>query len=139
MSRIELKTGQLYFDLFHRFEVNKGDIPVFLRKVGKHPDLFRRKKCFDAGCGYGRTIYSLMKLGADYCVGVDIGKVVLSQAKRNTYGMPVFFIRCDLLHLPIRENIFDYTHCNGVLHHTSDPEKDFENCRGLQNLTVPYF
>ncbi|MBI4614028.1 MAG: methyltransferase domain-containing protein [Planctomycetes bacterium] len=91
------------------------------------------KLALDAGCGHGRFAGLLAEHGAravglDLCEGVEI-------ARERTAGMrDVSIVQGDILHLPFRDEAFDYVWSNGVLHHTPDTRIAFQS---LSRATKP--
>lgn len=87
---------------------------------------FRGKDCLDAGCGGGRYTVAMARLGARQAVGVDLGEVGLADAAKRAQAEPgdnITFRRASVLDLRFEDASFDFVCCNGVLHHTTDPER----------------
>jgi ubiquinone/menaquinone biosynthesis C-methylase UbiE/uncharacterized protein YbaR (Trm112 family) len=60
-------------------------------------------------------------------VGVDLGYAV-DAAYKNFGSNPFFYIvQASAFALPFKDESFDYTYSQGVLHHSSDPRKCFAN------------
>lgn len=88
------------------------------------------KLVLDAGCGTGRYSEVALKNGA-IVIGVDLSYSV-DVAFRNAGMYPhAHFIQADLLNLPFPDNIFDFIFSFGVLHHTPNAQKAFENTAKL--------
>lgn len=84
------------------------------------------KLVLDAGCGIGRYTEVAHNYGARV-VGVDMSFSV-DQAYENVGGLPnVDIVQADLMHLPFKEQAFDTVFSLGVLHHTSDAHRAFQN------------
>jgi len=96
-------------------------------------DYFKGKLVLDGGCGHGRYLYSFATLGAEV-VGLDFGSGIDIAAKFNRTNGLVHTVQGDLLNIPLRNDWFDYTFSTGVIHHTPDPRKAFDN---LANITRP--
>jgi len=78
---------------------------------------------FDIGCGTGYWLDKLLSFGIpiDNVTGVD-----LSPASVESLKIRGFTAICgNALNLQLEDNISDFTICNGVIHHTSDPFKAF--------------
>lgn len=90
---------------------------------------FRGKRCLDAGCGGGRYLVALNRLGAD-AEGVDIdeGNVILANRRLAARGYPEKAKVASVLRLPYPEETFDYVVCAGVAHHTKDPRRAIAEC-----------
>ena len=87
---------------------------------------FQGKDCLDAGCGGGRYTVAMARLGARQAVGVDLGEVGLADAAKRAQAEPgdnITFRRASVLDLRFEDASFDFVCCNGVLHHTTDPER----------------
>ena len=86
------------------------------------------KKVLDAGCGTGEISCSLA-LNSREVVGIDMSTSSLKKAKNLAEKFKlknVEFRQDDLLNLGLDEK-FDHIFSIGVLHHTEDPFKSFEN------------
>ena len=80
----------------------------------------------DAGCGMGRFAEVALKHGATI-VGVDLSLAV-EAAHQNLGSHPrAHFIQADLFRLPFRQAAFDIIYSLGVLHHTPDPQRAFQD------------
>ncbi len=95
----------------------------------------RGMKVLDAGCGQGRWALGFEKLGCRV-YGIDITQSGVQSARRNVKGkFEVGSVldknRLDALYGAER---FDLVWCWGVLHHTPDPKKGFDN---LTTLLAP--
>jgi SAM-dependent methyltransferase len=93
----------------------------------------RGKRVLDAGCGQGRWSYGFIKLGATVR-GIDTSVSAIKYAnehlKRTT--PPARFCVLNVLDERQLSKVFnnaefDIIWCWGVLHHTGDPEKGFDN------------
>lgn len=90
--------------------------------IGK--DFFKGKRGLDAGCGAGRHLKTALDLGAEM-VGVDISHAVDAAYKHNHPNDNMMIVQCDIYHIPIPINTFDFIYSLGVLMHLPDPEKGF--------------
>lgn len=86
------------------------------------------KSVLDCGCGNGRWSYGFEKLGCTVH-GFDISPNGVKYAREHVAGR---FAVADILDIEsllglYEENSFDVVWCWGVLHHTGDPEKAFDN------------
>ena len=126
------QTAKLFGDLWHRYDDRLFEQSVQLfydrfRANGFNLDSIRGLRCIDVGCGGGRLSIALARLGAAEVVGCDISEGGLIDAKRRASDLKnVRFETASALDLPYPDNSFDFVLCNGVLHHTPNPVRGFE-------------
>lgn len=87
---------------------------------------------FDLGCGNGFWIDAYLKKGIrkERITGVDISPNNVAELKKKG-----FKVVCDnLMQLQLKDDIADFTICNGVIQHTSNPKQAF---RELARITKP--
>lgn len=93
-------------------------------------------KVLDAGCGTGQLAIFLSALHRRV-VGADFSFNSLSKGngfKKRFQLANVNFVQMNLLQDAFQEQSFDYIFCNGVLHHTGDAYRGFQNlCRLLKS------
>ncbi|MCB0480498.1 MAG: class I SAM-dependent methyltransferase [Flavobacteriales bacterium] len=80
----------------------------------------------DAGSASGRYA----KLVAPHCkqlILMDLGDHIYEAKKELSHFDHVHYIKCNLLHPPLKPNTIDFIYSIGVLHHTPDPPKSFSN------------
>jgi SAM-dependent methyltransferase len=83
----------------------------------------------DVGCGTGQ-LACLLALKERSVLGVDYSEHSLALARRLKRRLAldrVDFRRANILDWDLPAESFDFVFCNGVLHHTSDPEGGFRN------------
>ena len=85
---------------------------------------------FDAGCGGGRNTRFLAGyvkdiIGLDFSIAVDKA-YELCQHREN-----VHFVQCDINRNPFKPQTFDLVFSHGVLHHTPNTKKSFDNLPSL--------
>src|ERR1700730_14975334 len=108
---------------------------------GKYADALDKAIPYNAsvlevGCGTGQLSNFLgvscrRLIGADLC----LNSLRLASAFRREQGLNrVRFLQANLFCPPFRKGHFDVVICNGVLHHTSDPQRGF---RALVPLVRP--
>jgi ubiquinone/menaquinone biosynthesis C-methylase UbiE len=137
MNDREALTAIVYGDTFALYDEEAFDafLAPLRRRLdanGIAPEVFRGKRCLDAGCGGGRGSILMAEAGASEVVGVDLSPTnVDSSTKRAAQkGLSnVRFQRESLASLPFPDESFDIVWCNGVLHHTADPDQ------GLKEIT----
>lgn len=89
------------------------------------------KTCLDAGFGSGRAIAAMLAGGAEKVYGIDISEKNVYTAQSNLakfLDSKVFLAEGSLLDMPYEDEKFDIVHCYGVLHHTSNPYRGFQEC-----------
>ena len=102
-----------------------------LRTAGLSLEDVKDLKVLDAGCGTGEKSVYLASLGAEV-VGVDINPGQLEHAKKlaEKYNLNVEFRKEDLLDLKLNRK-FDLIMSTGVLHHTPNAKRGFDNLAPL--------
>jgi len=79
----------------------------------------------DVGSGAGRISNYLSLHGYENVVSLDYSLPSLKQVNINSNNICIWG---NNLHLPIENNSFDLVISSGVIHHTPDPHKAFEEC-----------
>jgi SAM-dependent methyltransferase len=94
------------------------------------PEDLSGKTVFDAGCGGGR----LARIVAPRCgefVGLDYS-IAVEKAYELCRGVEnAHFIQCDINNHPLKPETFDLVYSHGVLHHTPDTKRSFDNIPAL--------
>lgn len=93
---------------------------------------FAGKRCFDAGCGGGRGSILMAQAGAAEVVGMDLSATNIRSCRARAKQKRLAnarFVQHSLIDIPYADESFDVVWCNGVLHHTVDPD------RGLCEIT----
>ena len=110
----------------------KEALPAFICRLTQlDPQWFAGKQVLDAGCGTGRHAFGLCRLGARV-TAVDASMPALRRTRENCAGSPGFMgaVAADLLApLPL-DAVFDLVWSYGVLHHTGDTRRAFQNIAG---------
>lgn len=88
------------------------------------------KVCLDAGFGSGRAMAAMLGAGAAKVFGIDISPNNFHTAQQNlsSFGERIDLRIGSVLEMPFEDETFDLVHCYGVLHHTSNPYKGFQEC-----------
>ena len=137
LSDKEKLTALVYGDTFSLYDDHAFD--EFVRPLYRRLDAnsiprstFHSARCLDAGCGGGRGSVLMAECGAREVVAVDLSEknvACLRQRARARGLSTITCLRNSLMDLPFRDDAFDVVWCNGVLHHTADPD------RGLREIT----
>lgn len=131
-KKIEVETGALYtllWDEFDRIQWERFSDDHFYKwsPLPLEDGFFKGKVCLDAGCGSGRAAHSMLLLGAKDVSAIDVGEgCIRNTVERNKdfsdrLGVQV----ASVLDIPYSNETFDFVYCDGVLHHTTEPEKGF--------------
>jgi len=133
LSSYSNKTGEIYGKLFTDYNEKQFDesVDLFFKRHdlwGMDTSFFKDKICLDAGCGGGRFVVALAKCGAKKAIGVDISRDAITEAdyrldSRDLRNAEVYI--GSVLDLKYEDNTFDYVVCSGVIHHTHNPKKGF--------------
>lgn len=131
-EEIEIETGSLYasiWDQFDKSQWEKFSDDHFLKwsPLPLEKDFFQDKICLDAGCGSGRAVRSMLLQGVKEVHAIDVGEgCVRNTRERNKeFANKLDVQLASVLNIPYPEEIFDFVHCDGVLHHTKNPERGF--------------
>jgi len=127
-SSIEKKTRVVYHDIHIKQGENKGIFnrltqllsPNYLKE---EDDFFKGKICLDAGCGSNASAtYSMLKYGAEKVYAFDVDETIFEKAPEYLKEFEgKYELKVDnVLNMQFDDNFFDFVHCGGVLHHTTD-------------------
>lgn len=100
-----------------------------LRVLGVNPKDYDDRSVVDLGCGTGEYAFWYATHGARQVTGVDLSDGSLARAREqaNQYDVRnVTFVKQDVLALEFPDEQFDYAYSVGVLHHTGDPFRGFQ-------------
>lgn len=106
-----------------------GEYPLFREFSGLWGD-HDGEVILDYGCGPGNDLTGFaINTGARRIIGFDVSRTALDLAQRRLELHGVGSDRVELLHgadgdpaIPLDDATVDHVNCQGVLHHTSDPE-----------------
>jgi len=105
---------------------------IILNNTNLPESWFRGKKILDAGCGQGRFSYGLALLGAEV-IAIDQSEYAIKSTKEalSNTSSPFQVIQHSLLKEIPLERDFDLVWSFGVLHHTGNTYKAFQNITEL--------
>lgn len=137
MNEKEQITAIVFGDTFSLYDEKSFDefvAPFYtrLKNNGINKDIFKGKRCLDAGCGGGRGSILMAQCGAKEVVGVDFSATNIESCRKRAQQKGfsnMTFQQHSLMDLPFEDDSFDIIWCNGVLMHTIDPDK------GLQEIS----
>lgn len=135
-------TGGIYDNLFSSYDEKRFEESVELFAMrqqawGVPLDWFKGKTCLDVGCGQGRFVTALGRLGAAKAIGVDINEQGLNAGRNRNWFKQltnVELMNSSALDLPFQNAFFDYVICSGVLLLCPEPKKGFDE---LVRVTKP--
>ena len=108
-----------------------------LKCLGITPEDYQGRRVLDMGCGTGEYALWYATQGASEVIGVDLSDgslKIANQRKEESNLGNVEFRKMDILNCDLPDNYFDYSFSVGVLHHTGDPFRGFEQ---LVRVTKP--
>lgn len=130
-TAVETMTKAVYGETFARY--SREEFLDFLRPLevrlavnGIPAAMFNGKRCFDAGCGGGRGTVLMARAGASEVIAYDLAPQNLMTTARHAALFDLHNVRTQcgsLLEIPYPDESFDIVWCNGVLHHTVDPDR----------------
>ena len=129
--RTEQDLRRVYADSFgHQWTTYNWEREVdeqeFFSITDLRPEDLAEKVVFDGGCGGGRfarvvTKYCKEFVGLDFSIAVD---KAYELCKDHPHA---HFLQCDINNHPLKSNQFDFVYSHGVIHHTPDTKKAFDN------------
>ena len=126
----ERLTALVYGDTFSLYDEDEFEtfVDVFRKRLAANEiplESFAGKRCLNAGCGGGRGSILMAEAGAAEVVGGDLSETNLASARRRAEVRGLdncTFEQVSLAELPFEDEFFDVVWCNGVLHHSTDPD-----------------
>ncbi|APO70287.1 SAM-dependent methyltransferase protein (plasmid) [Rhizobium gallicum] len=133
-TAFEIETRTV-FDRYQRQQ--EEDEHIFSRLVslideeyfGFDPGGFGGLNILDAGCGSNANAScAFLEKGAAKVTSLELGEEWMDCAARrlSKFGARSSLVGGSVLNLPFDDNSFDFVHCAGVLPHTADPRKGFD-------------
>jgi len=101
-----------------------------MRMLGMASDEYRNKKILDCGCGTGEyTCWYAAHDNEVTAIDLSLGSLECAQAYARSYNLDdrIHFKQKSVLELDYPDDSFDIVYSYGVLHHTPDPWRGFEN------------
>lgn len=106
----------------------------FFRRTGTDPASLANRLFFEAGCGMGRYLKVIAGEPRAEAVGLDLSLAVNRAYAENRNNPFIHVVQGDILHMPLRSDVFDHVYSIGVLHHTPSTEAAF---RSIVKLVKP--
>ena len=85
---------------------------------------FRGKEVLDAGCGSGQHTCFVAPL-ANHVTAADLNTTEIAKEQANNLNN-IDFVEADIATMDLGQT-FDIVYCIGVIHHTDNPSRTFEN------------
>jgi 2-polyprenyl-3-methyl-5-hydroxy-6-metoxy-1,4-benzoquinol methylase len=130
-TELEKKTAELYSEI-HTYTTNLDTKNIMFThriydecRLGVDKNFLKNKRVLDAGCGgQGVFIRVLYECGARDIFAVDLSAENINNASVANSDISSFvkFHQMNLLENDFDDNYFDHINCNGVVHHTSNPQ-----------------
>lgn len=113
---------------------SKADMMEFIepfkirfQRNGLEPEqIFKGKRCFDAGCGNGRGSLFMLMNGASHVTAYDISRKNVETTQKFAAEFGFANIQAQegsLERIPFHDESFDFVWCNGVVMHTEHPNQ----------------
>ena len=127
------KTGALYSSLFSAYDDRLFEESVDLfaarhKRWGIDTEWFNGKVCLDGGCGGGRYLVALSRLGARQVQGIDLSEQHIELVKKRLADRNLtqaHIQKASVLDIPFPDKYFDFVVSTGVIHHTPNPRAAF--------------
>jgi SAM-dependent methyltransferase len=99
--------------------------PIFSRDVGADTRLL------DAGCGPGIWVRHFLRRGVRHVWACDLTTTAVELTKRSLqlFGLDASVEIANIEELPFDSGAFDHVNCQGVVHHTPNPQRAIDEFR----------
>jgi ubiquinone/menaquinone biosynthesis C-methylase UbiE len=113
-------------EFFDRVEAHRYETEWHIRDVAQF-DQWRGQDVLEIGCGLGTDAVQFARAGAHY-TGVDLTPraVEIVRGRFALYGLEGTTRVADAENLPFEDATFDVVYSHGVLHHTPDTQRAFD-------------
>ncbi|RVM17892.1 class I SAM-dependent methyltransferase [Sinorhizobium meliloti] len=146
-TAFEIETRAV-FDRYQRQQ--EHDEHIFGRLVslideeyfGVRPGGFAGLNILDAGCGSNANAsYAFLEKGAASVTSLELGQEWMDCAasRLGKFGARSVLVGGSVLDLPFDDGSFDFVHCAGVLPHTADPRKGFDELSRVTRASGQFF
>lgn len=128
MKKVEKQTRKI----FHKLHTAQAQDKAIFNRLVKllstsylqvPDDYFQGKKCLDAGCGSNaNATYAMLEMGAEKVCAFDLDTSILSVAPEmlKKFEGKYELKTASVHHIPYESCSFDFVHCAGVLHHSTN-------------------
>jgi SAM-dependent methyltransferase len=106
------------------------ELAEFFKYTGLKAEDLPGKKILDAGCGAGRLTRALAKHGA-MVVGLDIHSGLADVGRHSVGIQNLLIVHGSILRPPLKSDSFDVVWSEGVIHHTGDTSRAFDQLARL--------
>ena len=127
-NAFETQTREIFHELHTRQGKNEKIFkrllsllnPAYLQEADA---FFEGKICLDAGCGSNaNATYSMLQHGAETVYAFDLTDSIFETVPHYLQEFEGRYVLSvdSVLNMQFEDNFFDFVHCSGVLHHSSD-------------------
>ena len=90
----------------------------------------------DIGCGNGRHT-NILAGKCNLSIGIELSNELLKIAEESRKHSNIYFINCDAVHLPFRNDMFSNIIFIATLHHISTTQQRIESLKELKRVLNP--
>lgn len=129
-ARVAKTSARFGFE-WHRYPGPRPqDRGLFLEETQFEPGALAGKLVLDGGCGMGRYTHVALALGAEV-VAFDLSDSLTRLIPEMRENPRLHVVQGDLLRPPFKSGVFDAVYSQGVIHHTADTRRAFDNLAEL--------